>query len=90
MALSNKASNFILATDQYGGLSNKATIIGKETFAEIMPFICSEKIRQDLDVPEPGELTEEMKGALEFAAMMNVTEEYITELYKKYLKSFLR
>ena len=73
MALSNKASNFVISTNDYGALSNKATIIGKQTFAELLPYLCSEKIRKDLEVPEPGEITPEIQGSLEFAATINLT-----------------
>lgn len=89
MELSNKAKNFMMDTVNYGDLSKKATILGMDTFIEILPFLCSERIREDLEVPEPGELTPALEGTLELARMLNITEEYITELYKKYLKSFL-
>ena len=89
MNLSNKACSFINHTGAYGSLSNKAIIIGEKTFAEILPFLANERIRADLELPEPGERTPEIIGALEFAKVINVDSDYITKVYYKYLKSFL-
>ena len=89
MKLSNKTLNFITETESYGNLSNKAIIIGKDTFPDILPFLATETIRKALDIEEPSELTPEVQGILEYAEMIGVNEDYITKLYSKYLKSFL-
>jgi hypothetical protein len=90
MNLSKKASDFVTHTSDYGSISNKAVIIGEDVFPVILPFLASAKIRDDLEIPEPGELTPEIQGTLEFAEVIGVDEHYISKLYSKYLKSFLR
>ena len=87
--LSSKANNFITHTSDYGSLSNKAIIIGEDTFPEILPFLATQRIREDLEIPEPGELTPALVGTLQFAEMIGINQEYISKLYSKYLKSFL-
>jgi len=87
--LSNKAKRFIAFRGKGGTLTNKATIIGEQTFPEILPFLANGRIREELEIEEPGEITPHLKGVLEYAELIGVTEEFITSLYREYLKSYL-
>ena len=93
--LNRKAYNFVYKAEYSGELRNKITMLGRDSFEKILPFLVNEQICVALEMEMYDNTAEqniptETQGILKFASAIGINKDYIFTLYKEYLKSFMR
>ena len=92
--LSRKAYNFVYNAEFTGELRNKITMLGRDSFEKILPFLTNEQIckalEMEMDTTSEENIPTETQGILVFASAIGIDKDYIFTLYKEYLKSFMR
>lgn len=91
--LSEKALDFIefiKTADRalVGAAIGKIKVLGEENFLYLVPFLASDKMRKTLLIQDPPTTVDiRTQGMLEFAATMGINENYIHNVYRKYLRT---